>query len=219
MPRHQVDVTPRSPSRRIGASLAAQLALLLACAMVATFLALGYLTLRHHRQNLENATLTSAERFSDLIERSTSYCMLRNDREGLYHIIDTIADEPGVVRIRVFNEEGRISLSTDPHEEAAFVDKQAEACYVCHASEQPLAHLERPDKFRIYRSASGDRVLGIINPIENRDSGSSIPSRTGRPAGAPPVMPIPRIRRSWAFWTRASPSPRPTRLSRRAVPR
>lgn len=163
-PRH------RAIRTRVRASLATRLSLLLVASMVATFAGLGYLTLRHHREHLERATLASAERVSDLIERSTSYCMLRNDREGLYHIIETIADEPGVVRVRVFNEEGRISLSTDAHEEDTFLDKQAEACYACHASEEPLTSLERPDRFRIYRRESGERILGIINPIENRES-------------------------------------------------
>ena len=39
--------------------------------------------------------------------------MLRNDREGLYHIMQTMADEPGMVRVRIFDQEGRISYSTD----------------------------------------------------------------------------------------------------------
>jgi two-component system NtrC family sensor kinase len=139
--------------------------------MVATFAVLGYVTIRHNRQHLEHATLTSAERVSDLIERSTTYCMLRNDRAGLYQIIDTIAGEPGVVRIRVFNQEGRISLSTDSSEVNDYVDKQTEACFGCHANdERPLAHLDRPDRFRIYTAATGERVLGIINPIENQPS-------------------------------------------------
>jgi len=40
--------------------------------------------------------LLSAERESDIIKRSTSYYMLHNDREGLYHAMSTVASEPGV---------------------------------------------------------------------------------------------------------------------------
>jgi two-component system NtrC family sensor kinase len=99
--------------------------------------------------------------------------MLRNDREGMYHIMDTIAHEPGIVRVRIVNGEGRISFSTDPSEVAKYVDKSAESCYGCHAQAQPLVHLTRPDRSRIFEVASASdprkktRVLGIINPIEN----------------------------------------------------
>lgn len=158
---------------RLSRSLSAKLIALLLAAMVAIFSLLGYLNIRLHRQHLEAATLLSAERVSDVIKRSTSYYMLRNDREGLYHIIGTMANEPGMVRIRIFNQEGRISFSTDPSEVNTYVDKRAEACYACHAQAQPLVHLNRPDRFRIYRLTNSQRALGIINPIENQLSCST----------------------------------------------
>jgi two-component system, NtrC family, sensor kinase len=152
---------------RVTGSLSARLILLLLAAMIGIFTLLGYLNIRLHRRHLESATLVSAERVSDVIKRSTSYYMLRNDREGLYHTMSTMANEPGMVRIRVINQEGRITFSTDTQEINTSVNKRAEACYGCHAQAQPLARLNRPDRFRIYRLASGERVLGIINPIEN----------------------------------------------------
>ena len=155
---------------RLSSSLSAKLITLLVVALVATFTLLGYLNIRLHRQHLEAATLHSAERISDVIKRSTSDYMLRNDRQGLYHIINTMAHEPGMVRIRIFNQQGRISFSTDAAEVNTYVDKHAEACYGCHAQAQPLVRLNRPDRFRIYRLTNGHRVLGIINPIENQPS-------------------------------------------------
>ena len=55
-----------------------------------TFALLGYVNIRLHRHHLEAATLAAAERVSDTIKRTTSYHMLRNDREALYEIIRTI---------------------------------------------------------------------------------------------------------------------------------
>jgi two-component system, NtrC family, sensor kinase len=153
--------------RRFTRSLSAKLIVLLVAALVVIFGLYGYLTVRLHRQHLETATLGSAERVSDVIKRSTSYYMLHNDRQGLHYLVEAIAHEPGMVRIRVFNQEGRISYSTDRNEINSVVNKGAEACYGCHARAQPLTRLNRPDRFRIYRLASGERVLGIINPIEN----------------------------------------------------
>jgi two-component system, NtrC family, sensor kinase len=151
-------------------SLSTKLIALLLAAMVVIFALLGYLNIRLHRQHLEAAALTSAERVSDVIKRSTTYYMLRNDREGLYHVMQTMADEPGMVKVRIFDREGRVSYSTDSAEVSHIVDKGAEACYGCHAQSQPLARLNRPDRFRIYRNGGGKRVLGIITPIENQPS-------------------------------------------------
>ena len=154
-------------------SISAKLIGYLLALMVAVFGLLGYLNIQLHRQDLESATLASAERVSDVINHSTTYYMLRNDREGLYHSIETMADEPGMVKVRIFDQEGRIGYSTDLAEVSHVVDKKAEACYGCHNQSQPLARLNRPDRFRIYRGDGGQRVLGIITPIENRPSCSN----------------------------------------------
>ena len=148
--------------------LGAKLIALLLSAMMIVFALLGYLTIRLHRQHLEAATLVSAERISDVIKRNTTFFMMRNDREGLHRAMATMADEPGMVRVRVFDREGRISYSTDPGEINSGVDKAAEACYACHSQRQPLAKLNRPDRFRVYRAGTGTRVLAIITPIENQ---------------------------------------------------
>jgi len=158
-------------------SLALKLALAMAVSTALFFLVFGYLNLRLDRQHSEEMVLQSADRISDLIRRSTHYQMLRNDREALYHVIRTIGAEPGIRRIRIFNEEGRISVSTDPAEVNTFVDKRAEACYGCHAPEartgQPLAKLARNDRARIFTDAQGQRVLGVIRPIENEPACSN----------------------------------------------
>jgi len=154
-------------------SLSAKLNFLLLGAMVIIFALLGYLNVSLHRRHLEQATLQSAERVSDVIRHSTTDYMLRNDREGLYRSIQTMASEPGMVKIRIFDKEGKITYTTDSAELNHVVDKGAEACYACHAQSQPLARLNRPDRFRIYRSGAGTRVLGIITPIENQPACSN----------------------------------------------
>ncbi len=157
---------------RISRSLSAKLILVLLVAGVAIFSLLGYLNIRLHRKNLEQATLQSAERMGDVIKRSTEYHMLRNDNVALYAQIRTMGAEPGILRIRIFNQEGRISFSTDEKELNKYVDKRAEACYACHAQAQPLTRLDRPDRFRIFRP-NGERVLGVITPIENKPTCSN----------------------------------------------
>ncbi len=173
------DPSPADPSpadhgsKWLAHSISAKLIGSLLAVMLAIFGLLGYLNIRLHRQDLEAATLASAERVSDVIKRSTAYYMLRNDREGLYHAIRTMADHEGVVKVRILDQDGRVSYSTDPAELSRVLDKKAEACYGCHNQSQPLAKLNRPDRFRIYRNGGGRRVLGIITPIENQPSCSN----------------------------------------------
>jgi len=138
--------------KRLTRSISAKLIGSLLVVMVVVFALLGYLNIRLHRQHLEAATLASAERVSGIINSSATYYMLRNDREGLYHTMQTIADEPGVTKLRILDQQGRISYSTDAAEVNHVLDKSAEACYACHNQSQPLARLNRPDRFRIYRS-------------------------------------------------------------------
>ncbi len=160
-------------SERLAHSISAKLIGSLLAVLVVIFALFGYLNIRLHRQDLETATLASAERVSDVISRSTAYYMLHNDREGLYHSIQSIADEAGMVKVRIFDQEGRIGYSTDQAEVSHVVDKNGEACYGCHTQSQPLTRLNRPDRFRIYRSGDGQRILGIVTPIENQPSCSN----------------------------------------------
>jgi len=162
--------TERSRIRwpRITQTLSVKLNVLLLGAMIVIFALLGTLNVRLHRQHLEQNTLAAAERMSDVIKHGTTDYMLRNDREGLYRSIRTMAAEPGIEKIRIFDQEGRITYTTTLAEQNHVVDKTGEACYGCHAQSQPLTRLNRPDRFRIYRNAAGDRVLGIITPIENQ---------------------------------------------------
>jgi two-component system NtrC family sensor kinase len=158
--------------RRYHHTLSLKLTALLLGALLITFGLLGYANIRLHRQHLERATLLAAERVSDTIKHSTSYDMLRNDRDALYSTMRTIGGEPGIVSIRIFDSTGHIGYSTDSAEIGRRVNMSEEACYACHSQAAPLSRLNRPDRFRIYRAA-GNRVLGIINPIENRPACSN----------------------------------------------
>ena len=150
-------------------SLARKLTLSLVAGAAAIFTAFGYLNLRLQRRHLEETALDSADRIGDIIQRSTRYQMLHNDREALFQTIREIGSEPGIQRIRIFNNEGRISFSTDAAETGHVVDKAAEACYGCHQQGKPLAQIGRKDTARIFQVA-GTRVLGVIRPINNEPS-------------------------------------------------
>ncbi len=150
-------------------TLARKLTLSLVAGAAVIFTGFGYLNLRLQRRHLEETALDSADRIGNIIQRSTRYQMLHNDREAMFQTIREIGSEPGIQRIRIFNNEGRISFSTDPAETGLVVDKTVEACYACHQQGKPLAHIEGRDRSRIFH-VGGERVLGVIRPIDNEPS-------------------------------------------------
>jgi two-component system NtrC family sensor kinase len=152
---------------RLTHSLAIKLTACVVGGMALLFGLYGYWNLRLWRQSQQEIIFQDADRISDTVRRSIRYSMLRNQREEVFHIINTIGHENGISRIRIFSREGKISFSTDEKEVGQFVDKKAEACYACHAQAQPLTRLDRPDRMRIYPTRDGTRVLGLIRPIEN----------------------------------------------------
>ena len=146
--------------------LAAKLAVCVIAGTAAFFALFGYLNFRVERAQTREFVLQAADRITDVILRSTHYEMLHNDRDALYNVVRELGSEPGIRRIRIFNKEGRITFSTDAKEVNRVVDKSAEACYGCHAQSAPLVKLNRPDRARIF-PGQGERLLGVIRPIEN----------------------------------------------------
>ena len=114
-----------------------------------------------------DSVLLSANRLSDVIKRSTHYSMLLNRREDVFKIIRTIADEPGIHRIRIYNKKGEITYSTAAEEVGHRVDMKAEACYACHSMGEPLEALSITKRSRIVSGLASYRILGLINPIRN----------------------------------------------------
>src|SRR5271165_7030398 len=158
--------------QKISGSLSSKLLLLLVSSMALFFGVLGYLNIQLHRRHLERDALADAARTSSVIKRNTSYYMLRNQRDGLYHIITEMADEPGMVRIRILNDQARISFSSDTSEMYKYVDQNMKA----HDATVPGSALHISDikqNFRTYRLPNGERALGVIDPIENAPACSS----------------------------------------------
>lgn len=154
-------------------NLSLKLTLCLVLSLLVVFTVLSWQTVQLHRQHLEEMTFSSADLISDTIKRSTRYSMMKNHRDEVYQIISTIGTEPGIGKIRIFNQDGKISFSTDVREAGTVADKKAEACTACHVQEEPLTRLNRPDRQRIYTASDGTRRLGLISPIENEPSCST----------------------------------------------
>ena len=156
---------PQSSKLRVG--LAAKLAICVIASTAVFFTAFGYINLRMERTHSEELIKQTAYRTAGVILRSTHDEMLHNDRDALHSIIGAMGSETGIRRIRLFNKEGRITLSTDAAEVNTVVDKNAEACYGCHQQSAPLTKLNRKDRARRFTDKQGKSVLAVIQPVDN----------------------------------------------------
>jgi two-component system NtrC family sensor kinase len=139
----------------------------------ATIGGLAVLIVRAHRTDLVAELTRGADQLSETIRRSTHENMLENRRDRLHRQIETLGRQEGIERIRIFNKEGRIMFSSDEQEIGTTLDKNAEACYACHAVGAPLERLPIEARARIFERPDGARVLGIINPIHNEPACSN----------------------------------------------
>ncbi len=151
----------------VNGRLALRMGLALCGGAGAILLAAGAWNLRLQRAHLTRMVSVSADRVADTIRRSTRDGMLRADADGVHRTIANIGSQRGIARIRIFNKDGTIRTSTDPAEVGRQVDKTAEACDACHQKDRPLERLDRADRVREFRTAGGERVLGVIAPIHN----------------------------------------------------
>ena len=117
-------------------------------------------------QELLDGIVLGADQLSRSITSATWHSMLADHRSAAYEVMETIATKQGIDRIRIFNKEGRVMFSTAPERQAQ-VDKNAEACFLCHAREQPLVRVDVPSRARVFRGADGGRKMGMVTAIYN----------------------------------------------------
>jgi two-component system NtrC family sensor kinase len=122
---------------------------------------------RLEQRQQESLVSMSAARIAHVVRNSARDAMMHNDRERLYVMIRDVGREPGMRLLRIISQEGLIRHSTRSGEIGTMVDKKAEACFGCHAQDQPLSRLPDKQSSRVFVEPDGHRTLAIILPIEN----------------------------------------------------
>jgi two-component system NtrC family sensor kinase len=147
--------------------LAAKLAICVILSTAAFFALFGFINLKVERTESQELVVQAADRITDVIQRSTHYEMLRHDPAALHNMIQQMGNEPGIRRIRVFNQDGRITITTDPKELNTVVDKTSEQCNMCHGQDSPLQDPSRRQRARDFQDKQGEHLLGVMRPIYN----------------------------------------------------
>jgi two-component system, NtrC family, sensor kinase len=149
-------------------TIAFRLFLVLAVVQTGILVAFMYAAMQVQQSDMMENVVTSALRVSDMIARSTRYSMLLNRKEDVHAIVASVAGQPGIEGLRIYNKQGQVIFSAQAADIHTAVDMNAEACVSCHGS-GGLAnpHVTRTNLSRIFTSPGGDRVLGLITPIRN----------------------------------------------------
>jgi two-component system NtrC family sensor kinase len=152
---------PRSLKFKVGFHLA--IALTLAVTLFT------FLIVRHHRDQLLEGVVDHVRQLSEVVTKSTRFAMLQNQRPTVYRIIKNIGAQERIEKVRILSKEGLIIHSTYMPEVATEVDRNAEACYLCHEGDT-AAPESTTGKSWIFAAPEGERFLGHVEVIRNEPS-------------------------------------------------
>ncbi len=133
----------------------------------------GYFNFRMQKEQLVQTMILGADQLSRSITSATWHAMLNDDRKAAYEIMGVIADKHGVDRIRMFNREGWLVYSTDPHEKPSLASTSSEACVSCHGAKTVRTRPAMTSRVRYGTSPDGIKTLDIVTPIYNEPSCSN----------------------------------------------
>ena len=119
------------------------------------------------KQDLIEGEVEHAADLADTVIKSTSYAMLKDDRETLSNIISSIGEQQQVEHVRIFNKKGLIMFSRDSQELNKLIDKSEAGCNACHSGSEPKRSLGTMAQARQFTNNDGHDVLAITTPIYN----------------------------------------------------
>ncbi len=145
-------------------SLTGKLILTIGSLMVVGSSIFWYILFRHQEKELIQNSVKYGYSFVDYVRKSTRYGMLTFQGLLIQQTIEAIGSAEGVLRVRVFDNKGKIAYSSDKENIGAVLDKNAPVCLGCHSATQ---HPKITPTWSISRDRTNSRVLNIVQPIYN----------------------------------------------------
>ena len=141
-----------------------------ALALLAALALFSVLLVRHQR----NEALTEATRhvtqLSEMLIRSTRFAMLQNQPEYVHRIIQDVARQNNIEKVRIFSKDGVIIDSTYAPELGMKVNRKAEGCFHCHRTDKPAQQIPRSERARMFVTPGGRPMLASMEVIRNEPS-------------------------------------------------
>jgi two-component system NtrC family sensor kinase len=154
-------------------SLKFKVSLYLSIALSVAVLVFSVVFFQHRQEELLNVTATHVTQIAETIVASTRYTMLVNKRDVSEKIIDDIARQKNIVRLRVISKDGTIINSNKRSEIGYSVEQKDQPCVPCHLSATPLKEVPDDQRWKVMDVGDGHRVMGSMQPIRNEPSCSS----------------------------------------------
>ena len=154
---------------KIGRCLGGKMIIWISLVIMLALTGFFYLHIKEDYRHLVMLIKDEACQLSDIIKRSTRQDMLLNKKPDLQQRVDDITNHDGIVKMRIIDAAGRIEIASNKHEIGQLIDKNAEACNECHQGNGPPESSARK-KYRIFKNADGQEVMGIMDPIYNETS-------------------------------------------------
>lgn len=154
-------------------NLKLKISLYLAIVLAVSMALFTTLFLWHREEDLQSVISAHVTQVADLIVASTRHTMLVNERDVAEEILNDIAKQKGIERVRVINKEGTIIHSNRKSEVGNSVAQNEAPCVQCHLTSKPLKEVPNDVRWKIIKASDGHRVLSTMRAIHNEPSCSS----------------------------------------------
>jgi len=122
--------------------------------------ALAYHFLSIQRENLNHAILRTASQLSETIKKSIQNDMLENRKEAAYKIMETIGQQEGIEKVRVYNSREGPFLQRQPRRDRPDGQQESGSLLRMSFEARPLERLATSERSRVFSSDQGEDTHG-----------------------------------------------------------
>jgi len=144
-------------------SLTGKLILTIGSLMIVGSTIFWFFLFKHQERELMQNSVKYGHSFVDYVRKSTRYGMLTFQDLLIQQTIEAIGSAEGVLRVRIFDNKGKIAYSSNKKDIGTIVDKNSPICTSCHAAN---SHAKDTPSWSIGKE-DDLRVLNIVQPIHN----------------------------------------------------
>ncbi|MBI5195114.1 MAG: HAMP domain-containing protein [Nitrospirae bacterium] len=152
-------------------SLAAKLIIAIGLLMALGSFVFWYALSKKQEKDFVVIAVRYGDSFIDFIKNSTRYSMLTFHRAAIQQTIEDVGATEDVNMVRIFDHKGTVFFSSQKGEIGSEVDRASVTCGGCHTEPGRSSRLlPNPQRWAIYKSSNGVRVLKVIGTIPNEPS-------------------------------------------------
>lgn len=132
-----------------------------------TVVVFSLLVVRNNREELLQQAIKHSSRLSGVVMKSTRFAMLQNKPSHVDQIIQDVAAQQDIEKVRILSKDGTIIHSSQSSEIGKKIDQEAESCLACHQDEQSRQASPMVGRPRFFTDQNGNRMLGSTAVFRN----------------------------------------------------